>query len=421
MILKRIVLSFLVIVFLLSASAAAFVFFAVGKTPLVTSHIEFNAENIARAKKILSANNPQKLASGEQYTVEFIQQDLELALNYLASRAGNGAVEILLSEGFAKMDATVKLPSNPLGNFLNLTLALDTSKEKAFIQTLKLGRVNVPGFLAGFLIRLSLKILPEKLNSLEAVNMIRNCRSTEGKIALVYVWNDTLADRVKAAVVPADEQARWKVYHMYLVELTSGLKNKKTVSLADLLLPMLRLSGERASQSTAVAENRSVLVVLASYVTGRSLTLLVSGAKDWPAPERLGVTLAGRDDFPQHFIISAAMAASADSSFSDAVGLYKEINDSQGGSGFSFNDMASDRAGVRFGELATASEASALNLQKKILSGLKESDILPKVSDLPEFLTEAEFKKRYGGVGESEYVKMMAEIENRVASLPLYR
>ena len=36
-------------------------------------------------------------------------------------------------------------------------------------------------------------------------------------------------------------------------------------------------------------------------------------------------------------------------SYDDAIGVYKEVRDSRGGSGFSFNDMAANRAGTRFG------------------------------------------------------------------------
>ena len=46
---------------------------------------------------------------------------------------------------------------------------------------------------------------------------------------------------------------------------------------------------------------------------------------------------------------------------------------------------------------------------------------MPDVSDLPEFMQEAEFKRRYGGVGGAGYNKMMATIEARVASRPLLR
>ena len=46
---------------------------------------------------------------------------------------------------------------------------------------------------------------------------------------------------------------------------------------------------------------------------------------------------------------------------------------------------------------------------------------MPDVSDLPEFMPEAEFKRRYGGIGAPAYNNMMAKIEARVASRPLLR
>jgi len=83
-------------------------------------------------------------------------------------------------------------------------------------------------------------------------------------------------------------------------------------------------------------------------------------------------------------------------------------------------DIATDRAGVRFGETAVKS-ATAQKLQMKVGAGIVEKDFMPATADLPEFMTEAEFKRRFGGVDGAEYKKMMAEIERRVAALALYR
>ena len=143
--------------------------------------------------------------------------------------------------------------------------------------------------------------------------------------------------------------------------------------------------------------------------------------RDWPRPPPRKILIAGREDFPQHFTISAAIAANAGAPLSDAIGLYKEVDDSRGGSGFSFNDIAADRAGTRFGELAAGSRGSATKLQRQVSTGVRDTDILPPVADLPEFLSEAEFKRRYGGISGSAYKSMMADIERRVAALPLYR
>jgi uncharacterized protein YlaN (UPF0358 family) len=46
---------------------------------------------------------------------------------------------------------------------------------------------------------------------------------------------------------------------------------------------------------------------------------------------------------------------------------------------------------------------------------------MPATADLPEFMQEADFKRRFGGIDAPEYKKMMAEIERRIAALPLYR
>jgi hypothetical protein len=133
------------------------------------------------------------------------------------------------------------------------------------------------------------------------------------------------------------------------------------------------------------------------------------------------VTLAGRTDFPQHFSISAALAGTAGSPLSDAVGLYKEVDDSRGGSGFSFNDMGADRAGTRFGEAATRSDGAARQLQRRAAEIVAQSEFFPEVADLPEFMTEAEFKRRFGGIGQPGYQRMMADIERRVDALPALR
>ena len=119
-----------------------------------------------------------------------------------------------------------------------------------------------------------------------------------------------------------------------------------------------------------------------------------------------------------HFLVSAVLAAEGGGRLADAIGLYKEISDSRGGSGFSFNDIAADRAGTRFGQIAANDPK---RLQAELSKGVTDEDFMPGVADLPEFLSEAEFKATYGGVGAPAYERMKADIERRVASRPLLR
>jgi hypothetical protein len=184
----------------------------------------------------------------------------------------------------------------------------------------------------------------------------------------------------------------------------------------------MELAHQRSSEAGhAVEENQTALLVLTLYVNGQDLATILPAARDWPVPGPGHVTLGGRDDFAQHFTISAALSATSGSPLSDAVGLYKEVQDSRGGSGFSFNDIAADLAGSRFGEQATASDASAIALQRRVARATSDADLLPKVSDLPEFMPESEFKRRYGGIGAPAYNAMMRDIQQRLSALPLYQ
>jgi hypothetical protein len=46
---------------------------------------------------------------------------------------------------------------------------------------------------------------------------------------------------------------------------------------------------------------------------------------------------------------------------------------------------------------------------------------MPDVSDLPEFMNEPEFRRRFGGPGSPAYQRMMADIEERLGATPLFR
>ena len=171
----------------------------------------------------------------------------------------------------------------------------------------------------------------------------------------------------------------------------------KNVSLTELLVPLFSFAAERSSDDNVIAENRAAILLLTLYVNGQSLETILPEAKNWPHPIMHGVLLNQRDDFPKHFIISAALAK-AGGPLADAVGLYKKIEDSSGGSGFSFNDIAADRAGTRFGEYA-ANSVSARKLQQQLRAGVSEKDLMPVTEDLPEFMPDP---------SENSYAAMVA-------------
>jgi len=414
---------FLMALLALLLAMASLVYLAIDNAPLVSDTATLTPAHIERAKRLMERNDPRHMPSGVLRTITVSQEDIDLALNYLANRFGQGSAHMALAEGTATAQVSLQLPRNPFGRYVNIDAALRETRTLPRFDHLRIGRVPIPAFVANRVLQMALTRLQHSAEYGAAADTIKHITARHGVLSVSYEWSDAASGQIKAALVPGEDQERMKAYQARLVDLTSAANTPRTLRLSALVQPLFQLAAQRAGASggDAVAENRAALIVLAFYVNGKGLAAIIPAAKQWATPLPRGVTLGGRGDFSQHFTISAALAATAGSPLSNAVGLYKEFDDSRGGSGFSFNDIAADRAGTRFGELATGDEVGIKKLQRLLAAGLADADLLPMVKDLPEFMQEAEFKRRYGGVGAPAYTKMMETIEQRIGALVLYR
>lgn len=404
---------------LLILAAAGALFLALDDRPLVAQKAEIRPETIERARRIIERNDPRRMKPGVLRSIAVTGEDLDLALNYLAGRHARASTSVVLGDGSAAVRASIRLPDNPLGAYVNVDAALRETAGLPRFDALRIGNLPVPGFVADWALDRARAHLQERAGFDAAADTIRSVRSAAGILHIVYEWNDALPEKLRAVLVPPAEVERLRVHQARLGETVAHAGAVGSLPLEALVRPLLKLAAERSAHGDAALENRAALMVMAFYINGKGLGAVIPAARDWPRPAARKVTLGGRHDFAQHFSISAAIAAAAGSPLADAIGLYKEVEDSRGGSGFSFNDIAADRSGTRFGELAVR-PAGAARVQKAGAS-LVESDILPEVKDLPEFMQEAEFKRRFGAIGAPAYRKMVADIEQRIAALPLYR
>lgn len=173
----------------------------------------------------------------------------------------------------------------------------------------------------------------------------------------------------------------------------------------------------------AVDYNRAAFVALAMVaVDPRAGRLAGDAAADIacsPYPARM--MLSGRDDLPKHFSLSAAMAAVIPPHVTRAMGEWKELDDSlPGGSGFSFVDLAADRAGLHLARAAVADERSAALVARRLAS-VRETDLLPPAArGLREGMDEASFRRRYGALDARAYARTVSEIDAMLAAMPLY-
>lgn len=171
---------------------------------------------------------------------------------------------------------------------------------------------------------------------------------------------------------------------------------------------------------TAVRQNRVALLAGGVILGHTKLSMLAPqtlSREDIGRIERSTERIAvhQRNDLVRHFWVSAAIATFASSHISNLVGVSKEEMDSgEGGSGFSFADLLADRSGVRFSELATQSENSALEMQTRIQGEWIARDAVASIDGLPEGLPQSAFEKVMGGVRGPGYRKWSNEVDQRV-------
>ncbi len=387
-------------------------FIAIDTKPLVDRSETISTDAIDQARSLLLANDPRRLREGEERSAAIPAALLDEGINYVATRILHGRGALALEKESAEVRLSLRLPGAP--GYLNLRITVPEAAGEPRIAALSVGDVPIPAVLAEQALDLALTSLGYEQQWRMARGAVRELAFDPGRgvIDVRYVWNPELLDSARAAALDPADVERIRGAHAAFVGLLDQKQRGERVPLAEVLAPLMSGNGQERAQ------RRAALLVLASSLAGGKLEAIIPEAATWPQPQRVAITLRGRHDSAQHFVISAALAAWAGEPVATAIGVYKELEDARRGSGFSFADLMADRAGTRFGELVTA---DAKRLDEVLAGQPGDADLLPPLDGLPEFLPEAEFRRRFGGPGEPAYEKVADEIERRLSGLALYR
>jgi hypothetical protein len=376
-------------------------------------------EDVERALQLARMHDPRRALPGVVRSLRLTQHEAELLLNHAAARLRPSRWSLAFSADHLHLKASLRLPDNPFGPWLNLDLQARQTQGLPRLEAVTLGRLPLPVTLVEWAVdNAAARYGLGGYRTLGAV-AVQRVRLSPQRVEIAYAWGADAPARVLAALLPAQDQERLRLYAGQLAQAAAGNPPGAAMSLSQLLPPMFELARSRsAAGQDPAAENRAALLVLGMVANGVSLGTLLPERRAELDAQPVRLTLAGRRDFPQHLLVSAALAADSGGPLADMIGLYKEITDTRSGSGFSFNDMAANRAGTRLGELAVGSPAK---LQQRLAVGLSEEDFMPDVSDLPEFMNETEFRRRFGAPGSPAYQRMMSDIEDRLGATPLFR
>ncbi|RIK85851.1 MAG: hypothetical protein DCC67_03410 [Planctomycetota bacterium] len=128
-------------------------------------------------------------------------------------------------------------------------------------------------------------------------------------------------------------------------------------------------------------------------------------------------TMRGRADLAKHFFVSAHLVVLMGSETARSAGLAKELLDSHGASGFSFADMAANRAGIVFAHALLGDRLSLDDVARRFSC----EAFMPPIDGLREQLGAKEFSDAFGGPGDERLTNELNSIEARILALPAYQ
>jgi hypothetical protein len=372
--------------------------------------------DLERLRRQVSMPDPRK-AGAPALPLKLTARDLDLLLQQGLQRAlpehGIGA-RVSLEHGAAWVRVSLRVPAGPLGKATTLGLRLESHEGQLHAVAGSIGRVPVNRWMLDHLWSLAQRFIisPQTLAALRA-GLAATSGWAIGRDLVdlrVQPQADLLAQLRGAGqsggMLGAEQRAR--VDH-YLAHIARRLGPAGGAGLVMVVQSVVAEAAARGGDPRA--ENRAAMLALAVHASEKpELAARLLGISVPPGKPVIPVA-RGRQDLAQHWLISAAITLEAGSGTADAIGVFKEVLDSRGGSGFSFADLAADRSGVRF---AQAAIADPRRWQTRVARITGEADIIPSIDALPEKLQEPSFQRRFKARDNQAWAEMTAEIERRI-------
>lgn len=390
---------------------------AVEPEPSIRTNWQMEDDDIERAKQFFEGNP----VSENIRTIELNDRDVNIALNYILNNYLHSSSLVRLHENHLSFEISLLLPNNLFGKYLNLQFNLLKNNGSTQIDALRIGHVSFADEVAEWLINKTIKYAHLKQHYILVTEQILDWRFDKEKLSLTYITDPAFAEHTADLLHHAKDRQSMIFYQRKLTEVINNHDPDWLLSLADLIQPMFTLALQRSTLKTAIKENRIVIFTINSYVNkNETLPYLPRNITAKPATE-YPVFLYRRIDLAKHFIASATLTATGGGHLANVIGMEKELSDARSGSGFSFVDLAGNRAGMRFGQLAVSSPENARKLQQAMADIKDYTSFMPDVRDLPENLDRSAFKKTYGSVYSPEYQEMLMVIDSRIDELSIYQ
>lgn len=410
--LRLIVLCLLAVLALLIASLE--------RSPVVVSEHRVTPETARLAEEV--AGRVRRIAYHRE--IAFSAEEAA-ALAAISSRLHPGlATQVNITN--EQMLAAASLPVIQGHLYLNVSALVLPSEHGVWVDHVRVGAIKWPGPVAVKIAEWIGNLLVRPRGGTEVLSAIEGVRFDRGRVVVAYRHPENLRFShlfdLRDARQPYGDPARMRHYYALLLDHATGTGDDQLAGYLE--QAMLEAARRSVGGRSAIEENEAALLALAVLLGIHRFEVLLGDVRgDLPArPSRVQVKLAGRPGIQLHFTYSAAIRVMSNRETGLLAGELKELLDANpGGSGFSFVDLMADHAGVRFAEIATASETSARALHDFVRTrGLSDSALLPDIAGVEEGIGYHAFRERFDHIESEAYREAVVSITRQLDTMPLY-
>jgi hypothetical protein len=361
-------------------------------------------------------------------TVTLTYPQLNSLLGFVQRALPNFSGALVPEIGSLTLKSSYRVKIANMQGYINLQAKL-ISAQGIGLQDVKLGNFSISG---QTVLSILAKLINWRTNSelgdlaLRQVSSVQvNPQSVKFKLIAIDDFLVQL-NQIETGLGGSQNKAlkqRITYYLRFMAELDIP-QHRPGLSLAQFIGPLFNAAKQRSEQSSASLENEAALLALAIYTGHHRLANFVGEVQPYAGEvvmPKYRPLLAQRSDLTQHFVISAAIKILSEQGISAAIGEFKELMDrAEGGSGFSFADLAADMAGVKLAVMALEPDYAA-KIQIALSNIQHESVFFPDIDLLPEGLSKAEFSRQYGSVDSEAYKQQVKDINQRITNLAVYK
>lgn len=386
---------------------------------------EANEDEAALREVLRSLGDPRELEDGDVITVRMTPAQASAVTAEGSRRIDEASARVRLLDQSVEVTLSARSPQPWITPYVNLTATLTGTPDAPVVEAATVGSLPIGAALGQRLFDEGYALAREREPMLAALaDAVDEIEYGADALTVRVRWTEAVRERLRDAgrgligrELGGDGLvAQTEALRAALEELPEGEVRLSQLTPAVFSSAMERVEGGAAARRELTAG----LVVLGMYALEHPLTDVLGDDAPPPLPPR-AVLLHGRDDLAKHFLVSAISAALGDRAFADALGLAKELEDAEdaNGSGFSFRDLAADRAGVRLIEGATDAQIAAR--LARLAQPSEDADLAPHVHDLPEGMDAAAFEAAYEDVESEAYLALIDRIDARIAQCAVHR